>query len=148
MIDAPAAEQRLLAAGAETSSWRLGYKTCSASTDWSVGEGGGQVGQGDRESEQGSTPPEQMATTAFYAGLAGPGPDYGRLARLECRGADGADDSWRAASPWRHHNLPQIRLEPLLKTRAEEFSPGRIRFRHELVALEPRRRGRAGNGPR
>ena len=84
-----------------------------------------------------STPPEQMAATAFYAGFAGLGPDYGRrLARLECWGAGGADDSWRAASPWRQLNLPQIRLEPLLKARAEELSPGRIRFGHELTGLE------------
>jgi 2,4-dichlorophenol 6-monooxygenase len=84
-----------------------------------------------------STPPGQMAATAFYAGLAGPGPDYGRrLARLECWGAGGADESWRAASPWRQLNLPQIRLEPLLKARAEELSPGRIRFGHELAGLE------------
>ena len=60
------------------------------------------------------------SATAFYAGFAGPGSDHGRrLARLECRGAGGADDSWRAASPWRQLNLPQIRLEPLLKARAE-----------------------------
>ena len=84
-----------------------------------------------------STPAGQMAATAFYAGFAGPGPDYGRrLARLECWGADGADESWRAASPWRQLNLPQIRLEPLLKARAEELSPGRIRFGHELTGLE------------
>ena len=84
-----------------------------------------------------STPAEQMAATAFYAGFAGPGPDYGRrLARLECWGAGGADENWRAASPWRQLNLPQIRLEPLLKARAEELSPGRIRFGHELTGLE------------
>jgi 2,4-dichlorophenol 6-monooxygenase len=84
-----------------------------------------------------STPAGQMAATAFYAGFAGPGPEYGRrLARLECWGAGGADDSWRAASPWRQLNLPQIRLEPLLKARAEELSPGRIRFGHELTGLE------------
>ena len=84
-----------------------------------------------------STPPEQMAATAFYAGFAGPAPDYGRrLARLESWGAGGADESWRAASPWRQLNLPQIRLEPLLKARAEELSPGRIRFGHELTGLE------------
>jgi 2,4-dichlorophenol 6-monooxygenase len=84
-----------------------------------------------------STPAGQMAATAFYAGFAGPDPDYGRrLARLESWGAGGADDSWRAASPWRQLNLPQIRLEPLLKARAEELSPGRIRFGHELVDLE------------
>ena len=86
---------------------------------------------------QRSTPAEQMAATAFYAGLAGADPDYGRcLARIECWGAGGEDESWRAASPWTQLNLPQIRLEPLLKTRAEELSPRRIRFGHELIDLE------------
>jgi 2,4-dichlorophenol 6-monooxygenase len=94
------------------------------------------VSVADAIAERG-TPPEQMAATAFYAGLAGPGPDYGRrLARLESWGAGGADENWRAASPWRQQNLPQIRLEPLLKARAEELSPGRIRFGHELTGLE------------
>jgi 2,4-dichlorophenol 6-monooxygenase len=83
------------------------------------------------------TPPEHMAATAFYAGLSGPGAEYGRrLARLESWGAGGADENWRAASPWLQQNLPQIRLEPLLKARAEELSPGRIRFGHELTGLE------------
>ena len=86
---------------------------------------------------QRSTPAENMSATAFYAGLAGPDADYGRrLARLECWGAGGADENWSAASPWRQLNLPQIRLEPLLKARAEELSPGRIRFGHELIDLE------------
>ena len=94
------------------------------------------VGVADAIAER-STPAGQMAATAFYAGFAGPGPDYGRrLARLECWGAGGADENWRAASPWRQLNLPQIRLEPLLKARAEELSPGRIRFGHELTGLE------------
>jgi 2,4-dichlorophenol 6-monooxygenase len=84
-----------------------------------------------------STPAEQMAATAFYAGLAGPESDYGhRLARMECWGAGGADEQWRAASPWRQLNLPQIRLEPLLKARADELAPGRIRFGHELIDLD------------
>jgi len=57
-----------------------------------------------------STPAEHMRATAFYAGFAGPASDYGRrLARLESWGAGGADDGWRAASPWRQLNLPQIR---------------------------------------
>jgi 2,4-dichlorophenol 6-monooxygenase len=86
---------------------------------------------------QRSTPTEQMAATAYYAGFAGPDADYGhRLARLESWGAGGADELWRAASPWRQLNLPQIRLEPLLKARAEELSPGRIRFNHELIDLD------------
>ena len=86
---------------------------------------------------QRSTPAEQMAATAYYAGFAGPDADYGhRLARLESWGAGGGDELWRAASPWRQLNLPQIRLEPLLKARAEELSPDRIRFGHELIDLE------------
>jgi 2,4-dichlorophenol 6-monooxygenase len=83
------------------------------------------------------TPAAQMAATAFYAGFAGPSADYGRrLARLECWGAGGADENWRAASAWIQQNLPQIRLEPVLRARAEELSPGRIRFHHELLGLE------------
>ncbi len=83
------------------------------------------------------TPAEQMAATAYYAGFAGPDPDYGRrLRRLECWGAGGEDEFWRAASPCRQMNLPQIRLEPLLKARAEELSPASIRFGHELIDLE------------
>ena len=83
-----------------------------------------------------STPAEQMSATAFYAGFAGPDADYGRrMARLESWGAGRDDEFWRAASPWRQLNLPQIRLEPLMKARADELSPGRIRFNHELIAL-------------
>ncbi len=83
------------------------------------------------------TPAQNMAATAFYAGFAGPSEEYGRrLARLECWGAGGADENWRAASPWVQQNLPQIRLEPILRRRAEELSPGRIRFHHELMRLE------------
>src|SRR5262249_51941786 len=46
------------------------------------------------------------------------------------------DENWRAASPWIQHNLPQIRLEPILRRRAEELSPGCVRFHHELLSLE------------
>ncbi len=83
------------------------------------------------------TPAQNMAATAFYAGFAGPGEEYGRrLARLECWGAGGTDENWHSASPWLQQNLPQIRLEPILRRRAEELSPGRIRFHHELLQLE------------
>lgn len=82
-------------------------------------------------------PPEQMAATAFYAGFAGDDPDAGRrIFKLESWGAGGEDESWRAASAWRQQNLPQIRLEPLMRARAEELSPGCIRFNHELLNIE------------
>ena len=84
-----------------------------------------------------STPAEQMAATAYYAGFAGADADYGRrIARLESWGAGGDNENWRAASPWRQLNLPQIRLEPILKAGAERLSPGRIRFNHELLELD------------
>ena len=38
-----------------------------------------------------------------------------RIARLESWGAGGENELWRAASPWLQANLPQIRLEPILK---------------------------------
>ena len=84
-----------------------------------------------------STPAQNMSATAFYAGLAGATTDHGRrIAKLECWGAGGADEQWRAASAWRQLNLPQIRLEPILKAHADALSPGRIRFGHELTALD------------
>lgn len=83
-----------------------------------------------------STPPEQMRRTAYYAGLAGPDPMYGRqLGSLECWGSGGLDPDWASASPCLQANLPQIRLEPILKARAETLAPGRVRFHHELVDL-------------
>ncbi len=86
--------------------------------------------------EERGTPAEAMAATAFYAGFGGSDPDAGRrIAKLQSWGAGGADEHWRAASPRRQCNLPQIRLEPLLRARAEELSPGRLRFNHELIEL-------------
>jgi 2,4-dichlorophenol 6-monooxygenase len=83
-----------------------------------------------------STPAEHMAATAFYAGLAGPSDDHGRLiAKLEAWGAGSDDENWRAASARRSLNLPQIRLEPVLKDHADALAPGRVRFGHELIAL-------------
>jgi 2,4-dichlorophenol 6-monooxygenase len=94
------------------------------------------VGVADRVYAR-STPAEQMRATAWYAGFAGDRPNAGRLiAKMEAWGAGGADPAWAAASACRSANLPQIRLEPILRQRAEELAPGRVRFGHELVDLE------------
>ena len=83
-----------------------------------------------------STPAGHMQATAWYAGLAGSQPDCGRrIARMEAWGAGGRDPHWAAASSCRSANLPQIRLEPILRARAEALAPGRVRFHHELVDL-------------
>ena len=80
------------------------------------------------------TPPQNMAATAWYAGLVGEDPNYGRvIAKQENWGAGGADPEWLIASPCRQTNLPQIRLEPILRKHAESKAPGSIRFGHELL---------------
>jgi 2,4-dichlorophenol 6-monooxygenase len=82
------------------------------------------------------TPPEHMQATAWYAGLGGSHPNSGRrIAHMESWGGGGRDLHWAAASACRSTNLPQIRLEPILRARAEELAPGRVRFAHELVDL-------------
>ena len=84
-----------------------------------------------------STPAENMKATAWYAGVAGPHDGYGRrLGRLEVWGGGYTDPDFIAASPCRTANLPQIRLEPVLKAHAETFSEATIRFHHELVGLQ------------
>jgi 2,4-dichlorophenol 6-monooxygenase len=88
------------------------------------------------EIERRSTPAANMRATAWYAGLAGPHDGYGReLGRLEVWGGGYTDPDYIAASPWRTCNLPQIRLEPVLKEHAQRLAPGWVRFHHELTAL-------------
>lgn len=94
------------------------------------------VGVADAIAAQ-STPPEHMLAMGWYAGFAGDDSDAGRtIAKVECWGAAGDNPMWTSASPCLQRNLPQIRLEPLLKARAEELAPGKIRFHHELVSLD------------
>ncbi|MGW4442093.1 FAD-dependent monooxygenase [Streptomyces sp. NPDC004682] len=88
------------------------------------------------------TPPEHMRASAWYAGLAGPHENYGRkLGELEAWGGGYTDPDYVAASPCRTCNLPQIRLEPVLKEHAEKLNPGGVRFHHELVDLVQDRDG-------
>ena len=83
-----------------------------------------------------STPAENMRATGWYAGLAGPHDGYGRkLGDLEVWGGGYTDPDYVAASPCRTCNLPQIRLEPVLKEHAEKLNPAGVRFNHELVDL-------------
>lgn len=82
------------------------------------------------------TPPENFSYTAAYLGFGGH-PDAGRrLAKMECWGTGGKNETWVAASPLLSTNLPQIRLEPILRQHAEELAPGKIRFHHELIGIE------------
>jgi 2,4-dichlorophenol 6-monooxygenase len=89
-----------------------------------------------------SCPDANMRYVGWYAGLAGASPDHGReIARLGAFGRGGQDLDWRAASDNGYANLPQARLEPLLRERAEELAPGGIYFYHEFRSFKDERDG-------
>ncbi|MDX6312099.1 MAG: 2,4-dichlorophenol 6-monooxygenase [Streptomyces sp.] len=89
----------------------------------------------DRPVYAAGTPQQNMTHAGWYAGLAGTRPEYGRrFGVIEAFGAGGSTPEWVAASPQRPANLPQIRLEPYLRKRAEELAGAdRVRFGHELT---------------
>ena len=88
-----------------------------------------------------STPGAHMSHTAWYLDVAGD-QDAGRLIhKMESWDGGYTDPAWIAASPCRQANLPQIRLEPILRARAEQLNSGRVRFGHELLSLQQDARG-------
>lgn len=84
-----------------------------------------------------AAPMDNQVHTGFYAGVAGPRPEFGReIGKLEIWGAGDRDPEYIDASPCPTANLFQVRLEPILKGHAEALAPGRVRFNHELLALD------------
>ena len=83
------------------------------------------------------TPAKNMKATAWYAGLAGPHEGYGReIGRLEAWGGGYTDPDYIAASACRTANLPQIRLEPILRKHAETLAGSdKIRFNHDMLSF-------------
>ena len=78
-------------------------------------------------------PPEKMSTISWMTSLAGPTPLHGRrLARTDawCGGP-----GYTAASPCRPTNLPQLRLEPVLRRHAERRPKAQVAFGHELLSV-------------
>ncbi len=82
------------------------------------------------------TPPEQMSHTAWYLGIAGHAHAGRLIHKMECWDGGYTDPAWVTASPCRQTNLPQIRLEPVLKRRADKMNPNGVRFHNELLNLE------------
>jgi 2,4-dichlorophenol 6-monooxygenase len=83
-----------------------------------------------------STPPDQMGHTAYYAGFAGHPLAGTKIWKMECWGVGGDDPVWTMASPQLARNLPQLRLEPIMKARADELANSPLRFGHQLLTLE------------
>lgn len=105
----------------------LGQRTMEIYTEVGVGE----------EIYQHGTPQENLRETGFYAGVCGPNPNAGReIGKLQLWGSGYRDPEYVDASPCPTANLPQIRLEPILKAHAEKLNPGGIRFNHDVIALE------------
>ncbi|MDI2031358.1 FAD-dependent monooxygenase [Saccharopolyspora sp. TS4A08] len=93
------------------------------------------AGVADAVYERG-TPPQNMTHAGWYV-EGTDDPERGRcLGKVELWGAGGANPAWAAASHCRPANLPQRHLEPLLKQRADELGPGRVRFGHELTDFQ------------
>jgi 2,4-dichlorophenol 6-monooxygenase len=87
-------------------------------------------------------PPEHMQKITWHTSLGGNGP----MDRVVIKEVD-AMGGGRYAAPHalkgvsRSVNIPQIRLEPVLRKFAEERNPGRVLFRHELRTFKETRDG-------
>jgi 2,4-dichlorophenol 6-monooxygenase len=85
------------------------------------------------------TPPENMRGLGWYSGLAGGGPADGhgrRIGFIDAWGAGYTDADYVAASPCPASNLSLLRIEPILKARAEQYPDARLEFHHELVDIQ------------
>jgi 2,4-dichlorophenol 6-monooxygenase len=79
---------------------------------------------------------EKFGKVRWTTSLGGDGPlDAKILYTIDGFGGGKLFEPYMRDSACPSSNLPQIRLEPILKRHAEERAPGRVRFGHELVAL-------------
>ena len=86
--------------------------------------------------------PMANCTVRYVTSLAGDGPlDARELYVFDGFGGGVQRFASREVSPGPTTHITQIRLEPILKSHAEKRSPGRVRFKHELIAFEQRPSG-------
>lgn len=79
---------------------------------------------------------EAFGKVRWSTSLGGDGPlDARTFYTMDGFGGGSLYELYAKDSPCPSSNLPQIRLEPLLKRHAEEHAPGMVRFGHELVSL-------------
>ncbi|MFJ8113654.1 FAD-dependent monooxygenase [Streptomyces sp. NPDC096132] len=81
-------------------------------------------------------PRANMSTVAWSTSLAGPRSEHGRLiGRVDAWGGGADAAAYDQASPCASTNLPQLRLEPVLRQHAESLALDRVLFQHEVVEL-------------
>jgi 2,4-dichlorophenol 6-monooxygenase len=85
-----------------------------------------------------SPPEDRWHRVAWHTTLAGTDGLRGRVLGFLPAWGGGPDTTrYAAASPCRYANVPQLRLDPVLRARAEAVcAPQRVRFYHELTALD------------
>jgi 2,4-dichlorophenol 6-monooxygenase len=75
----------------------------------------------------------------WYTSLGGDEPwDRQLILRVDAWGGGALKQHYESLTGFRHGNLPQNQLEPILRTHAERRSPGSIHFNSNLVGLEQR----------
>ncbi len=82
-------------------------------------------------------PPENNASAQWYTSLGGDEPWHRRpVHRVDAWSGGALTEQYARLTRWRHGNLPQKHLEPLLRRHAEARNPGGVLFGHELVSFE------------
>jgi 2,4-dichlorophenol 6-monooxygenase len=81
-------------------------------------------------------PVPNMAAVSWQTTLAGDGPLQRRtFHRMDCFGGGQLTQRYERDSASRPTNLPQLRLEPIMRDHAERRAPGKVLFGHELVDI-------------
>lgn len=83
-----------------------------------------------------AAPAERMGKVHWYSSLGGDGPVDGvRFVTVDALGGGELAKEYELKGVTRPTNIPQIRLEPILRREAETRNPGRVLFSHELVSF-------------
>lgn len=83
------------------------------------------------------TPFENMGCVVWMTSLSGDGPLDGKLLyKMDAFGGGKLEPVYDADSPTRSGNLPQMRLEPILREFAEKSPRAKVLFGHELMRFE------------
>ena len=92
-------------------------------------------GMADEVCREGA-PPENNASAQWYTSLGGDEPWHGQqVHRVDAWSGGALTGQYARITRWRHGNLPQKHLEPLLRRHAEARNPGGVRFATELVDI-------------
>jgi 2,4-dichlorophenol 6-monooxygenase len=80
--------------------------------------------------------PMEHAKVRYITSCGGEGPlDRRELFAFDAFGGGALRERYERAAPGPPTNLPQIRLEPLLRSHAERRSPGRVLYHHEVTSF-------------